>query len=139
MKIFISVIVLLGLAVGIFYLFPQINFRQMPVGLLDGHLAENKLNWVSSMVPVSDSHYIAPLKFQSLAKLSACIETKLPQVSIQKTDASTIIAYRQSKIFHFVDWLCIHADGAVTSSATMGSSDFGKNKELIEQIRTLCS
>ena len=139
MKIFLSIILILIIVVGVVYLFPQINFRGMPAGLFEGRLAEDKPNWVSSMVSASDSHYIAPLKFQSLAQLSACIEAKLPKVVIKSTDESKIIAYRQSRVFHFVDWLCIHADGSVTSSATMGSSDFGKNRELVEQIRTLCS
>jgi uncharacterized protein (DUF1499 family) len=139
MKIVAIIIVILVITIGIMYLFPQINFREMPDGLIGGGLPENKPNWVSSTVSPTDSHYIAPLKFQSLAQLSACIASKLPHVSIKKTDESKIIAYRQSKVFHFVDWLCIHADGRISSSATMGHSDFGKNKELVEQIRTLCS
>lgn len=138
MKLLAIIIAISLIVVGIMYLFPQINFREMPEGLVDGHLSEDKPNWVSSSVSSNDSHYIAPLKIQSLARLSACIEAKLPQVSIKKTDVSSIIAYRQSRVFHFVDWLCIHANGTVSSSATMGRSDFGKNRELVEQIRTLC-
>ncbi|WP_226905657.1 DUF1499 domain-containing protein [Legionella antarctica] len=126
------------MVVTIMYLFPQINYRGMPEGLIDGHLPEGKPNWVSSKVEMTDTHYIAPLKAQSLAQLSSCIESKIPEVIIKTSDASQIIAYRPSKVFHFVDWLCIQNDGAVSSSATIGYSDLGKNRELIEKIRTLC-
>lgn len=138
MKIFFIVVLLIGVLVGIMYLFPQINFRAMPSGLIEGKLPEAKPNWVSSFVAKTDAHYIAPFHVESLSKLSTCIKEKIPEVIIQKTDSSTILAYRQSQVFHFVDWLCIHADGNVVSSATMGHSDFGKNRELIEKIRTVC-
>lgn len=139
MKIIAIISVILLITMGIMHLFPQINFREMPDGLIEGKLPKNKPNWVSSRVPVNDSHYVPPLKFKSLEQLSACISTKLPQVVIQSKDESKLIAYRQSRLFNFVDWLCIHADGMVSSSATMGHSDLGKNKELVEQIRAFCS
>ncbi len=139
MKLLIIILIIIGIVVAIMYLFPQINYRDMPAGLSEGHLPEGKPNWVSSKVPMTDTHYIAPLKIQSLAQLSSCIESKIPEVIIKNTDASQIIAYRPSRVFHFVDWLYIHNDGAVSSSATMGHSDFGKNRELVEKIRTLCA
>jgi uncharacterized protein (DUF1499 family) len=139
MKIVLIIIAIIMIAIGIIYLFPQINFREMPKRLIDGHLPKGKNNWVSSMAAPTDSHYIVPLKVQSLAQLSACIASKLPEVTIKTSDASKIIAYRPSPVFHFVDWLYIHADGSVSSSATMGSYDYGKNRELVERIRALCS
>lgn len=138
MKIWFIIVGLVVVLVGVMYLFPQINFRGMPKGLVDGQLPEEKPNWVSSFVVSNNSHYIAPLKIESLVKLSSCIAAKLPEVKVQKMDESTLIAYRQSTVFHFVDWFCIHADGNVVSSATMGHSDFDKNRELIDKIRTLC-
>ncbi|ANN94778.1 TPA: DUF1499 domain-containing protein [Legionella pneumophila] len=138
MKLIWIVLALILAFVVILYLFPQINFREMPKGLVEGQLPDDKPNWVSSMVNESDSHYIAPLKVESMPQLVACIERKIPELKIQKQEASLLVGYRQSRFFHFVDWLCIHADGNVISSATMGYSDFGKNRELVEKIRSLC-
>ncbi|KTD46183.1 DUF1499 domain-containing protein [Legionella quateirensis] len=138
MKIMIIIVLLIGCVVGVMYLFPQINFREMPKGLLDGQLPEAKPNWVSSFVAADNAHYIAPLKVETLAKLSVCIQSKVPEVTMTQLNESNLIAYRQSKVFHFVDWLVIRSDGNVVSSATMGRSDFGKNRELIEHIRTAC-
>lgn len=138
MKLIWIVLALILALVVILYLFPQINFREMPKGLVEGQLPDDKPNWVSSMVNESDSHYIAPLKVESMPQLVACIERKIPELKIQKQEASLLVGYRQSRFFHFVDWLCIHADGNVISSATMGYSDFGKNRELVEKIRSLC-
>ncbi|AMP90676.1 DUF1499 domain-containing protein [Legionella pneumophila] len=139
MKLICIVLALILTLIVILYLFPQINFREMPKGLVEGQLPDDKPNWVSSLVNESDSHYIVPLKVESMSELAACIESKVPELKIQKQDASLLIGYRQSRIFHFVDWLCIHADGNVISSATMGYSDFGKNRELVEKIRSQCS
>ncbi|HAT1797828.1 TPA: DUF1499 domain-containing protein [Legionella pneumophila] len=138
MKLICIVLALILTLVLILYLFPQINFREMPKGLVEGQLPDDKPNWVSSLVDESDSHYIAPLKVESMSELAACIDSKIPELKIQKQDASLLVGYRQSRFFHFVDWLCIHADGNVISSATMGYSDFGKNRELVEKIRSLC-
>ncbi|HBC0468600.1 TPA: DUF1499 domain-containing protein [Legionella pneumophila] len=138
MKLICIVLALILTLVVILYLFPQINFREMPKGLVEGQLPDDKPNWVSSLAAESDSHYIAPLKVESMSELVACIESKIPELKIQKQDASFLVGYRQSRFFHFVDWLCIHADGNVISSATMGYSDFGKNRELVEKIRSLC-
>lgn len=139
MKTLLIIAVLLIVIVGIFYLFPSLNYRKMPEGLIKGQLPEAKPNWVSSLAAKTDSHYIAPLKMGSLIKLSACIESKLPEVKIIEQNTSKLIAYRSSPFFHFVDWICIHSNGEVISSATMGHSDFGKNRELVEKIRALCS
>ncbi|HAU1152904.1 TPA: DUF1499 domain-containing protein [Legionella pneumophila] len=139
MKLICIVLALILTLIVILYLFPQINFREMPKGLVEGQLPDDKPNWVSSLVNESDSHYIAPLKVESMSELAACIESKISELKIQKQDASFLVGYRQSRFFHFVDWLCIHADGNVISSATMGYSDFGKNRELVEKIRSRCS
>lgn len=138
MKIILIVILFIALVVGVMYLFPQINFRDMPKGLIDGQLSEAKPNWVSSFVAADDAHYIAPLKVDNLAQLAECIKSKVPEVNITHLDETQLIAYRQSRVFHFVDWLIIRSDGNVASSATMGHSDFGKNRDLIERIRSLC-
>lgn len=138
MKWLFLIVLLLVAVVGVMYFFPEINFRSMPKGLIDGKLSEDKPNWVSSYVSSHDSHYVAPLPVANLEKLSACITEKLPQVSLHESTAAYVLLYRQSQIFHFVDWVCIHTDGNVVSSATMGYSDLGKNRELVEEIRSLC-
>ena len=139
MKILIIVAVLIAILVGIMYFFPQINFREMPKGLENGQLPEEKPNWVSSLVATNNSHYIAPLKINSLEKLSACINTKIPEIKLTQITTTSLIGYRQSPVFHFVDWFSINHKGMVVSTATMGRSDFGKNRQLIEKIRALCA
>lgn len=139
MKFIYIVLAIIIAIVVIMYLFPQINFREMPKGLIEGKLPDDRPNWVSSLVNESNAHYIAPLKIETIPKLVACIESKVPELKLQKQEASLLIGYRQSRLFHFVDWLCIHANGDVISSATMGHSDFGKNRELVEKIRSQCS
>ncbi|MBL7478374.1 DUF1499 domain-containing protein [Legionella bononiensis] len=139
MKIMLIIVLLIGCVVGVMYLFPQINFREMPKGLIDGQLPEEKPNWVSSLVAADNAHYIPPLKVGTLVQLAECIKSKVPEVTMTQLNESNLIGYRQSRVFHFVDWLIIRSDGTVVSSATMGHSDFGKNRELIERIRTLCS
>lgn len=139
MKIVLAICLVTGFLVAAMYFFPQINFRDMPQGLIDGTLSEDKPNWVSSLVASDNPHYIAALNVDSLEKLAACIKSNIPDVTITKTDKTGLFAYRQSRVFHFVDWLIIRSDGTVISSATMGHSDFGKNRELIDQIRTLCT
>ncbi|CAM2930730.1 DUF1499 domain-containing protein [Legionella worsleiensis] len=138
MKILLIVVLLIAGAVGILYLFPQINFREMPEGLMNGKLSEEKPNWVSSFVAPDNMHYIAPLNAVNLSDLSQCMQHNIPQITITHLDKTYLLAYRQSRVFHFVDWLVIYSDGNVVSSATMGYSDLGKNRELVEQIRTLC-
>lgn len=138
MKILLFLVVLLLLIILLMVLFPQINFRAMPMGLCEGQLPKNKPNWVSSLVAKTDSHYIHSLKFQDLDALIVCIKKQIPELKLVQTDTRRVLGYRQSKIFHFTDWLCIQADGHVESSATMGHSDFGKNRALVERIRQLC-
>lgn len=139
MKLALAICLLIGFSVAAMYFLPQINFREMPQGLIDGRLSEDKPNWVSSSVASDNLHYIASLHVDSLKKLAACIKSNIPDVTITKIDETGLFAYRQSRVFHFVDWFIIRSNGAVISSATMGHSDFGKNRELIEQIRTLCT
>lgn len=138
MKLLLLICLFLGATGCVLHLFPQINFRKMPAGLTEGVLADGKPNWVSSRVAQNNPHYIAPLQIKLLPELSVCIKNTIPHVSIERLDAQNLIGYRQTSVFHFVDWFCIYKDGHVTSSATMGYSDFGKNRELIEAIRALC-
>lgn len=140
MKLFLLVLGLSVLAlVALMHFFPQINFRSMPPALCEGKLDVQKPNWVSSQVASADKHYVEPLHFSDLEALAVCIKRTLPSVTLTQLSSTRLIAYRQSKVFNFVDWICIQSNGSVSSSATLGYSDFGKNRQLVEQIRMSCS
>lgn len=119
------------------YLFPQINFRQKPSGLCEAKLKDHLDNWVSSKVPAQDRHYIQPLTIQSLELIAKDIKKNQPNVIIVEANDKRILAYRQSRIYHFTDWVCLESTGDITSSATMGRKDFGMNRALVESIRSL--
>ena len=119
-------------------LFPKINFRSMPTGLCNGELPKNMPNWVSSLVPETDEHYIKPFYNTPLPTLAEYIVKCGPKIHITHLDSASLIAYRLSPMLNFTDWICIRADGHVSSSATMGRSDYGKNRELVNKIRTQC-
>ena len=127
-------IVLIPLAMIIF---PKINYRPAPHGLCEGKLNQNKPNWVSSLVAESNEHYIEPLQFASLSSLADCIKNFI-DTQITHLSDTHLLAYHQSKTFHFTDWLCVKADGHVSSSATMGHYDFNKNREWVNKIRESC-
>lgn len=134
-----SLLALMVLTVLLMHFIPRINFRDMPSGLAQGGLDASKPNWVSSHVAQQDSHYIAPLNISTLAVLKDCVMMQSPKTTLVKLDDATLIVYRQSAFFNFTDWLMIQNDGQVTSSATMGYYDFGKNREWVERIRTQCT
>ncbi|WP_367607344.1 DUF1499 domain-containing protein [Legionella sp. W05-934-2] len=136
-KIVIGLIVFVGVVTLICYLWPQINFKEMPKGLCAGNLNGKKPNWVSSKVDKADSHYVAPLKITSLLTVEDAIKNHLPGITIYQRDKNNLLAYRQSPIYHFTDWICIEADGSVTSSATLGYGDFNQNRKLVESIRQI--
>ena len=135
MKLIIALFLLGGLITLACYLWPQINFRDMPTGLCKGELNVTKPNWVSSTVDTKDDHYIRPLKIDSLLMVAKIVKRSQPQVTIVKENQNRILAYRQSTIFHFTDWICIEANGSVTASATLGYSDLNQNRKWVESIR----
>lgn len=136
---FMILLMILIITLLLMYFIPTINFRDMPAGLAEGALDAGKPNWVSSRVPKNDAHYIAPLTISSLAALKACVVKQSPKTTLVKLDEASLIAYRQSPVFNFTDWLIITRDGQVTSSATMGYYDFGKNREWVESLRAHCT
>ncbi|KTD34526.1 DUF1499 domain-containing protein [Legionella israelensis] len=139
MKIFLLSLLLGAVLVTvIMHFFPKINYRSMPEGLCEGQLSSKKTNWVSSQVKRTDTHYVEPLRLSDIETLANCLKLKFPSMTVTEVNDSFLIAYRQSRVFNFVDWICIKKDGAVSASATLGHSDFGKNRELVEQIRLLC-
>ncbi len=138
MKILYFLIVLLVVIIAVMHFFPQINFRPMPGGLCEAKLDAKKPNWVSSLVDSSDPHYIKPLEPGAPKQRAQCLFETFKNLTVTHVDDSHLIAYRQTTVFNFVDWLCIKANGDVTSSATLGHSDLGKNRELVETIRALC-
>lgn len=137
MKVLIGLLLIGGVITLVCYIWPQINFREMPKELCTGKLNAKLPNWVSSQVDKNDDHYIDPLKIESLAQLADKIKNKIPGVTLVEQDNNRILAYRQSTIFHFTDWICIEANGNVTSTATLGYGDFNQNRKLVESIRQL--
>lgn len=138
-KYSIIILILLMILVPLcMFLIPKINYRPMPADLCEAKLSSSKPNWVSSLIANSDEHYITPLQFNSLSSLAANIEKYSPKTHIVHLDQSKLLAYRQSPVFNFTDWICIKADGHVTASATMGYSDFGKNRQWVNLIRNNC-
>ncbi|MDX1838586.1 DUF1499 domain-containing protein [Legionella taurinensis] len=137
--VFTALLVILIIAPLLMHFIPAINFRGMPQGLIQGALTASKPNWVSSLVPESDSHYVAPLTVADLSAIKDCVVRQSPKTTLVKLDESSLIAYRQSPVFNFTDWLIIRKDGQVTSSATMGYYDFGKNREWVESLRAHCT
>jgi len=120
------------------YFFPQINFRKKPEGLCRAQLDGKKPNWVSSLVSREDPHYIEPYSPVNLAQLAACLQQQFQNITVVQVDSEKLIGYRQTKLLNFVDWFCIQSNGEISSTATMGYSDLGKNRELIEHIRQIC-
>lgn len=137
MKLTLILLLVFGLFLLVFHLFPRINFRPAPLGLCQGQLPLGKPNWVSSLVPKTDSHYIAALPEMPLVELGPLLQKSIPNLTLVEVSARGIVGYRRSWWFNFVDWFCISPEGQVSSSATMGYSDLGKNRELVEAMRTL--
>ena len=138
MKIIYFIIIILVVIIAVFHLFPQINYRDMPKALCEAKFDNDKPNWVSSLVETDNPHYIKPFHSVDLKKLSQCISDHFSMVTIREVSENRLLAYRTSFVFNFVDWFCIEANGQVTSSATMGYYDLGKNRELVEDIRNVC-
>ena len=132
-------IIIATLIVATMHVIPGINYRPKPQGLETGALNKNKPNWVSSFVEKTDPHYIAPLQRMDFTGLPDCLSHLSRKTTIVKHDKESLVAYRQSTLFNFTDWLYIRADGQATSSATMGYYDFNKNREWVEEIRRACS
>ena len=112
-------------------LFPKLNYRPMPIGLCDDNYTSNKAGWVSSLIPRSDSHYIAPFQHHSLSQIAAHITT----AQVVDLNPHYLTAYRQYSMFAVTDWICIRSNGAVTSTSTMGYYDFGRNRQWVESVR----
>lgn len=124
--------------VCLLHFLPQINYRSMPGGLLNGTLDDSKPNWVSSQVQASNKHHIEALQVKHLGLLADCLLSLPFKTTLVRLDENTLIAYRQSRVFNFTDWIRIDKQGQVTSSATMGYYDFGKNRQWVEFIRSRC-
>lgn len=133
--IILLILVIIGCIPLSMYLMPGINYRSMPVGLCEAKLVEARPNWVSSLVDPSSQHYIEPLEANALPLLATRLKKQGGKIHIAHLDENYLLAFRQSPFFNFTDWICIRTDGNLTSSATMGHYDFGKNREWVTNIR----
>ena len=112
---------------------PNLFYRDIPAGLCVADLP-NKPNWVSSLVPSSNAHYIAPLPTASLIHTADVIQLIDPK-TYTVIVSGTLQGFRRTPFWGFTDWFCIGEDGHVTSSATLGYSDLGKNREWVNHLR----
>jgi uncharacterized protein (DUF1499 family) len=132
----VIVIVLLGVFIMSIFLskYPELFYRDSPVGLCEANLPD-KPNWVSSLVDRKDSHYISPLSFNEFDDIRQCIYNVDPKSYII-VHPKYIEGYRRTNFFGFTDWFCIKDSGQVTSSATVGYSDLGKNRQWVDKLRS---
>ena len=135
-ELLIVLIIVLVLLLA-FHLFiskrPDFFYRDKPEGLCQAALPD-KPNWVSSLVYPSDGHYIRRLPEHSLEKIVRAIHRLDPKTYVV-LHPTYIEGYRRSHYFRFTDWFCIKEDGNITSTAAVGYSDLGKNRQWVEALR----
>ena len=135
----LMVVLLLSIGVFVMSLFLSQNkgffYRDKPEGLCEA-LLPDKPNWVSSLVSISDPHYIASLPVDKLATVSAAIYQIDPKSYVLMHE-HYLEGFHRTKFWGFTDWFCIKSDGNVTASATLGHSDLGYNRRWVENLRKL--
>lgn len=116
------------------FFYPDLLLRSEPNGLCEGQLSARP-NWVSSKVPKSDPHYIAPLPKVDKKVLIECIKHLPPKKISIEMEGDHIHGVRRTAFWGFADWFCIEPTGDITSSATLGHSDLGVNRHWVEALR----
>lgn len=130
----ISISILVALFLISFFLrkYSDTFYRGKPAGLCEAKLAD-KPNWVSSLVEPSNPHFVAPLSVGAFDHIEKAIKRIEPKVYLLVTP-DFIEGYRRSQFFGFTDWFCINTLGHITSSATVGYSDFGNNRRWVNRL-----
>ncbi|MDH3327321.1 MAG: DUF1499 domain-containing protein [Gammaproteobacteria bacterium] len=148
MKIFIILIGLLAFSVVVyFFILGNVSTSKQSPGLVAGKLSacSPKPNCVCSEIEQSDSHYIAPLTISITDNNSLMLQIKslLKEMGaeIVTEDDSYIAATFTSRLFRFVDDFEIRLDAQnnlvhVRSASRVGRSDFGVNRQRVEEFRT---
>jgi uncharacterized protein (DUF1499 family) len=113
--------------------YPDFFYRDKPQGLCEAALSD-KPNWVSSLVHRSNSHYVSPLPVTPLSDIARCIQRMDPQIYVVIHNRR-IEGFRRTHYFGFTDWFCITDNGHITSSATLGYSDLGNNRNWVTDLR----
>jgi uncharacterized protein (DUF1499 family) len=120
--------------------------RPADLGLADGKLrgGPGRPNWVSSQVPASDAHHVAPISAGSDPErawkaLEAAVRAS-PGASVVTVRPGYLHAEFSTKSMGFVDDAEFALDAAagvihVRAGARLGIRDFGVNRERIERLR----
>ncbi len=146
MKIFLLIIVLLVLAVSVyFFILGSQSKTGAAAGLSDTQLSQcgSKPNCVCSEQQEQGEHYIEPFKLSqsgtlSLQQVGDAIKAAGGEV-VQNSD-NYLAATFTSSLFGFVDDFEARLDAEqgvlhLRSASRVGHSDFGANRKRVEQIR----
>jgi uncharacterized protein (DUF1499 family) len=118
------------------------------IGINNGKLTAcpSTPNCINSQVPVNNSQKIAPLQFRgdtpaTILKLKQTIAT-MPRTNIVKETNNYLHVEFASKLMGFVDDVEFYFDSdnkniQVRSASRLGESDWGVNRQRIEEIRAL--
>jgi uncharacterized protein (DUF1499 family) len=118
------------------------------IGINNGKLTAcpSTPNCVNSQISANDSQKIEPIKFTgdistTIAKLKQSISS-MPRTSIIKETNNYLYVEFASKLMGFVDDVEFYVDNdnkliQVRSASRLGESDWGVNRQRIEEIRVL--
>lgn len=112
---------------------PNLFYRDKPFGLCEANLGRAP-NWVSSLVHQSSSHHVASFAELPFTKITSCIEFIDPKTYVVEL-TNHLEGFRRTALFGFTDWFCIERNGNLTSAATLGYTDLGRNRKWVERIR----
>lgn len=137
------------LAVASIMLIGCTGTRPVDLGVSDGRLADcpSTPNCVSSDAdPADEEHYIEAIDVgdADAAAIWAAARTAvedLPRTEIVREEEGYLYAESTSRVFRFVDDVELHwrpgtRTIAVRSASRIGRSDWGVNRDRVEQVRT---
>ncbi len=141
------VLLLIGLAVCLFFAYLSMTARAPESGLLEGRLRScpEKPNCVCSEPETQASHRVQPLRFSgSSTRAWLKLQQKLSAMGgivVAEQPGYLHVEFR-SRIFRFVDDLELRLqeqDGLihVRSASRVGYSDFGVNRKRVDKLRTI--
>jgi uncharacterized protein (DUF1499 family) len=136
---------LAGCAMGLFS-----GTRPADIGYAAGRFApgDGRPNWVSSTVPATDPHYIAPIRYagdaaQAWSRLESTVAA-MPGGTVVARAPGFLHAEFASRVFGFVDDAQFALDAGagvihMKSAARLGIRDFSVNRDRLESIRASLS
>lgn len=145
MKILLSIVFILILAVCAYFVYLSVNEKTPDIGLIDGKLrpCPSTPNCVSS--DTTGEKFIEPFKSTADIELGdlwdatiAAIKHQGGKIEVQEDDY--LWATFQSKVFKFTDDVELRRDNAakiihIRSGSRSGKSDLGVNRKRVEALR----